>query len=1262
MERNIEEMPENVEDETNVTPVSTNASKSKIEKSEEIEHVLPANNAKCSGDDLDDINKDKQTLNGNEIKYNQDQCNEKENRIDSKKHVDENHPSENTHQHDTESLEKKPSFETFESTKLTPNEGTYTDKTESCDMNIAVKENKTLQLEPSSGDLKEKSLVSIEKDPDNESDSGKLQRCEDDDEDIYVDMSHAQGKESIISIYGSTKDNINTEVSDSQPDTIKPKSPEGPPPVPTLPEDHIYNEINYEEMNLSPKDVPPELPKTPRPTKINTFSDSTDGILQPLHIIDPSQPDIASDRLRKIILDEVPNDISIKEIHVNIERELLSKGDDFEDITLNRTLKEAVVTLKNSTAADELLKRARSGKHFILKEKHVSIAHYEQTSLDPTKILLLGLNEESTTQFVSSQIKSICGVQPLSVIKGVDPTIAMLVFDSNTDLTEFQCKLKANETKWMPLPVERTCRVRVQGVPMETTPNALEHYLKQFSKDGSIHHIKYIKYRDVWNDYIISFTKDEDADALVRAGPHKLNEAELEVSLYYPFLAGDEEYFLNTPAPFKIDDLNIYICRFLQESQQPKKDVEEIVESHHGKIIWPDTGMERKLYIQCNIDENDKTAIAKVKDWKENITGVVAQICKMFSVKIQYFALEIKSQLRSRIESVGSTNPDSFFIKIEENRVVIAGYQNDAEKWASRVENMITSIEQEHDSQGKYLTKTMKLKPFEFELLDASNSFEKLKNVERTLKNKTLVLKGRKQMVDSAVNKVVQMIRDFPKKDIKGLSPMVLALLHTSKTNHYVKQILMKSEVTGCWHFVGQGTLELYSLTCNGLITVERCIRSCFRSTSLEIERELRDHLQQEKFLAKLETEYKEKVQFDCSTNRLLILSWDSLHDEIVEKVKKFLDLHTNVSEDFHLDPGEFRYLFSYKKTSIRKILQHYEDMNVEIDVLDKLTRKGFAVKGERKSCKTAIAHLRDFVAETITRDEHTVNSHELSKYFGTSEGIDKLKTFELSEKCVIRISTPESQVVPTNVCLSECRIGGCEIQILKGDITEAEVDFIVIPNESTFDHKYGLARTIIDKGGFSIQRECQQYISEAKCVNDGDTFITSSGHLPCREIIHVVLPVWTKENSEKESIISNAVTKCLLEGENRKATSIAFPPLGAGRFRYPSDVIVEQMIKSIKEYLMENGADTCLRHIYMHDVEKESSLLFVKAMKNEIPQSTILIPEMLTESRAEANELYGYNIYPEIVTGSLVSQDASIFLFLRPEHMINYGKSLFSN
>jgi hypothetical protein len=49
------------------------------------------------------------------------------------------------------------------------------------------------------------------------------------------------------------------------------------------------------------------------------------------------------------------------------------------------------------------------------------------------------------------------------------------------------------------------------------------------------------------------------------------------------------------------------------------------------------------------------------------------------------------------------------------------------------------------------------------------------------------------------------------------------------------------------------------------------------------------------------------------------------------------------------------------------------------------------------------------------------------------------------------------------------------------------------------------------------------------------------------------------------------------------------------------------------------------------------------------------IVSEMLTESRAEANESYGYNIYPEIVTGSLVSQDASSFLFLRPEPMINY-------
>lgn len=156
-------------------------------------------------------------------------------------------------------------------------------------------------------------------------------------------------------------------------------------------------------------------------------------------------------------------------------------------------------------------------------------------------------------------------------------------------------------------------------------------------------------------------------------------------------------------------------------------------------------------------------------------------------------------------------------------------------------------------------------------------------------------------------------------------------------------------------------------------------------------------------------------------------------------------------------------------------------------------------------------------------------------------------------------------------------------------------------------DYKLNIKFNLL--GGFVIQKDCQDHISRTNRLKDGDTFITSSGCLPCRGIIHVVLPTWANVVADKEATISNVVTKCLMEAEKKETTSIAFPPLGAGRFRYPSDVIAERMIRSIKRYLMENGADTSLKHVYIYDFAKESSLFFVRTMRKEIPLSIIMIP-----------------------------------------------------
>ena len=297
---------------------------------------------------------------------------------------------------------------------------------------------------------------------------------------------------------------------------------------------------------------------------------------------------------------------------------------------------------------------------------------------------------------------------------------------------------------------------------------------------------------------------------------------------------------------------------------------------------------------------------------------------------------------------------------------------------------------------------------------------------------------------------------------------MACSLLKTNKTRNYVKQKMANSKITGVWRFTDMGVLQLYSLTKEELKIAEKCLRSCFRSTQLKIETKMKEYFQQGDHLANLIKEFAGAARYEISRNVLCIVTLDSLHDEAVEKVKKFIDLHTNVSEEFLLDPGQFRFIFSYMKTSVGKIVQQYKDMNVEIDVFDKPTRKGFLVKGEREGCKTAIAHLRRFVIDGITRIDHKVNSDELSKFLRTSQGINELNRIELSGKCVIRISKPDPNVISTKLnrrILSGCTIGTCEVQIIKGDITDAEVDFVVNPVDTSTDQKYGLARTLIDKG-----------------------------------------------------------------------------------------------------------------------------------------------------------------------------------------------------
>ncbi|MEN2974639.1 MAG: macro domain-containing protein [Candidatus Caldarchaeales archaeon] len=145
-------------------------------------------------------------------------------------------------------------------------------------------------------------------------------------------------------------------------------------------------------------------------------------------------------------------------------------------------------------------------------------------------------------------------------------------------------------------------------------------------------------------------------------------------------------------------------------------------------------------------------------------------------------------------------------------------------------------------------------------------------------------------------------------------------------------------------------------------------------------------------------------------------------------------------------------------------------------------------------------------------------------------------------------------------------KIGGAVIELVKGDITELEVDAIVNAANSSLKMGGGVAGAILKKGGRIIQEECDRI---GYCPVGG-AVITSGGRLKARYVIHAVGP--RMGEGEEDEKLRRATVNSLKLAEEHGIESIAFPAISTGIFGYPKDRCAEVMLSAAIKYLMEGG------------------------------------------------------------------------------------------
>ncbi|MHC4233368.1 MAG: macro domain-containing protein [Planctomycetota bacterium] len=143
-----------------------------------------------------------------------------------------------------------------------------------------------------------------------------------------------------------------------------------------------------------------------------------------------------------------------------------------------------------------------------------------------------------------------------------------------------------------------------------------------------------------------------------------------------------------------------------------------------------------------------------------------------------------------------------------------------------------------------------------------------------------------------------------------------------------------------------------------------------------------------------------------------------------------------------------------------------------------------------------------------------------------------------------------------------QIKINHTLLELLEGDITEADTEAIVNAANEALVLGGGVAGAIRTKGGPAIQAECNTI--SPTCV--GAAVKTTAGNLKAKYVIHAVGP---RMGEGKEDVkLKSATLNSLVLADRDGIKTLTFPAISTGIFGFPMDRCAEIMLQTTIDYL----------------------------------------------------------------------------------------------
>ncbi len=155
-----------------------------------------------------------------------------------------------------------------------------------------------------------------------------------------------------------------------------------------------------------------------------------------------------------------------------------------------------------------------------------------------------------------------------------------------------------------------------------------------------------------------------------------------------------------------------------------------------------------------------------------------------------------------------------------------------------------------------------------------------------------------------------------------------------------------------------------------------------------------------------------------------------------------------------------------------------------------------------------------------------------------------------------------------------EKKVNETTIRLIKGDITDIEVEAFVFYARPDLKLGTGFGNAISVRGGPSIQKALDELPTP---VEIGEAVVSDAGKLKAKYIVHAVGPAFQEEDTEQK--LRKTVTSALRQAEQKGIQQLAVPLMGAGFYGVPMDVSAKITLGSIQEYL---AGETGLKEVFV--------------------------------------------------------------------------------